>query len=117
MALSPRYPALSTLTNPDWTYHINGIPPGQYFVYVHPLPGAVSGESTPDNIVYPKDVTGNALGPNYDSFVTQFYNGRNGGTRDTTKAKPLSVYAANVTPATDFVVKSKQFSQLSTVRT
>ena len=30
--------AVSALTNPDGTYRIEGIPPGQYFVYAHPLP-------------------------------------------------------------------------------
>jgi len=117
VALSPSNPAISALTNPDGTYEIDGVPPGQYFVYVHPLPAAAYGESTPDNIVYPKDVTGTPLGPNYDSFVTQFYNGRNGGTRDTVQAQPLFVYAANSTPGIDFVVTSQKFSPVSTVRT
>jgi uncharacterized protein (TIGR03437 family) len=30
--------AVSALTNQDGTYRIDGVPPGQYFVYAHPLP-------------------------------------------------------------------------------
>ena len=29
---------MSALTNPDGTYTINGLPPGQYLLYAHPLP-------------------------------------------------------------------------------
>jgi hypothetical protein len=41
VAISPSNPAIATLTNPDGTYQINGIPAGSglsYYVYVHPLP-------------------------------------------------------------------------------
>ncbi len=34
--------AVSALTLPDGTYQINGIPPGQYYLYVHPLPPTAS---------------------------------------------------------------------------
>ncbi len=47
VVISPSNPAITTLTNPDGTYQINGIPPGQYYVYVHPLPPPLEGESTP----------------------------------------------------------------------
>ena len=30
--------AVSALTNPDGSYRIDGVPPGQYYVYVQPLP-------------------------------------------------------------------------------
>ena len=39
VAISPIGPAVSTLTNPDGTYRIDGLPPNlNYEVYVHPLP-------------------------------------------------------------------------------
>jgi len=39
VAISPDGPAVSTLTNPDGTYTIEGLPPKpNYKVYVHPLP-------------------------------------------------------------------------------
>jgi hypothetical protein len=39
VAISPTGPAVSTLTNPDGTYRIDGVPANfNYHVYVHPLP-------------------------------------------------------------------------------
>jgi uncharacterized protein (TIGR03437 family) len=39
VALTATGPAVSTLTNPDGTYQITGLPPnGGYLLYVHPLP-------------------------------------------------------------------------------
>ena len=39
VAISPNGPAVSTLTNPDGTYVIQGLPPNfTYLVYAHPLP-------------------------------------------------------------------------------
>jgi hypothetical protein len=72
VAISPSNQAIATLTNPDGTYQINGIKPGEYFVYVHPLPQPVQGESTPDNIYLPLDSAGAYLAPN-TGFATQFY--------------------------------------------
>ena len=51
MALRPGGPAVSALTNPDGTYRIDGIPPGNYYVYVQPLPPTA-------NITSPQDVMG-----------------------------------------------------------
>jgi uncharacterized protein (TIGR03437 family) len=56
--------AVSGVTNPDGTYRIDGIPPGQYFVYVHTMPpdaniygpwnadGSVASGSGPVNTVF-----------------------------------------------------------------
>ena len=39
VALSANGPAVSALTNPDGSYEIDGLPPGNnYYLYVHPLP-------------------------------------------------------------------------------
>src|ERR1017187_6435746 len=38
VAISPTGAAVSSLTNPDGTYRIDGIPAGNYVFYVHPLP-------------------------------------------------------------------------------
>ncbi len=38
VAISPGLSAVSTLTNPDGTYEIDGVPQGQYYVYAHALP-------------------------------------------------------------------------------
>ncbi len=102
VAISSSSPAISTLTNPDGSYQINGVPPGQYFIYVHPLPPALQGEESPANIVYPKDSDGHNFVPNYNAFGTQFYP----GTRDSQQAQAVFVYAANVTNLGTFRVNS-----------
>ena len=117
VAISPSNPAISTLTNPDGTYQINGIPPGSYFVYVHPLPPALQGESSPANIVYPTDVNANPIKQNYNAFATQFYNGSNGGTRDTRQLPVVFVTAGGLAQRIDFTVTSKNFVPIHTVRT
>lgn len=70
VAIAPRGAAISALTNPDGTYRIDGLPPGQYFIYAHPLPGALQGEPTPGNILPPLDASGRAFdfGPNFDTI-------------------------------------------------
>jgi len=56
--------AISTLTNPDGTYEIDGVPPGEYYVYAHALPpdadiagpwnsdGSVAAASGPTNTLF-----------------------------------------------------------------
>src|SRR5690349_14743442 len=61
VAIPASGPAISSLTNPDGSFNISGIPPGYYYVYAHPLPPALSGENSPDNIVYPLDANGNPI--------------------------------------------------------
>src|SRR5262249_35282706 len=116
VALSAGSPAISTLTNPDGTYQINGIPPGQYYVYVHPLPPALQGEATPDNITYPKDLNGRDFTPNYTAFGTQFYAGASGA-RDWQLARGVFVYAANITSGIDFKVALLNAPAIHSVRT
>jgi uncharacterized protein (TIGR03437 family) len=88
VAIPPMGSAISTLTNPDGTYRIDGIPPGQYHLYVHPLPPAGVDEASPANIVLPlgPDNRPFAAGPN---FETQFFP----GTRDAVVAVPVSAGA------------------------
>ena len=115
VALSPSNPAISTLTNPDGTYQINGIPPGQYFIYVHPLPPAAQGEGTPANIVLPTDANGKNLNPGA-LFATQFYSGKNGGTRDVSQAQAIAVTAGNTALGINFSVSSRDYEAVSSVR-
>src|ERR1700733_8541699 len=74
VAISSSSQAIATLTNPDGTYQINGIPPGLYYVYVSPLPPPVEGQGSPDNIFLPKNSNGTYLEPDI-GFATQFYPG------------------------------------------
>ena len=117
VAIPPSGPAISSLTNPDGSYQINGIPAGiYYYVYVHPLPPPIAGlEVTPDNIVFPVDSNGNSIQPNYTAFATQFFNGGN-GTQDWTQAQTVYVSAANVVSGINFSVASRAYEAVSSVR-
>jgi hypothetical protein len=75
VAISASGPAVSTLTNPDGSYRIDAIPPGQYYIYAHPLPPAAFGQNGPDDIVT-QDLIG--AGQRFvagGSFTTVFYPG------------------------------------------
>jgi hypothetical protein len=101
VALSPTTGiAISNLTNPDGTYRIDAVPPGNYLLYVHPLPPAGQGEAGPDAIVLPQDAAQNPFQAN-TGFVTQFFP----GTRDWTQAQTLSVSAGNTVQFANFNVQ------------
>jgi hypothetical protein len=71
VAISPTGPAISTLTNPDGSYLIQGLPPGSYQLYVHPLPpDAILSSGT--GILLPSDLTGRTF-PASGVFSTQFF--------------------------------------------
>lgn len=72
VAVSPGGAAIGTLTHPDGTYRLEGLLPGQYFLYTHPLPPALQGEATPGNVVIPVDGAGRPL-PGGQQFDTVFY--------------------------------------------
>ena len=99
VALSTSGVAVSGMTRPDGTYEIDGIPPGQYYIYVHPLPPAQAGEGTPANIVVPTDPQKDGF-PANTGFVTQFFP----GTQDWTQAVPAGVGAGSVVKNVNFAV-------------
>ncbi len=99
VALSATGVAVSGLTNPDGTYRIDGVPPGQYYVYVHPLPPAATGEGSPANILPPVDAANDNFAAN-TSFVTQFFP----GTQDWTQATVIGVAAGKTVPSINFAV-------------
>jgi len=85
VAILPNGSAVSNLTNPDGTYEIDGLPPGDYWVYVHPLPPPADANIT--SPLSPDGVTQVApSGP----FVSTFYNGAN-GTWDPTQFTPVPI--------------------------
>jgi uncharacterized protein (TIGR03437 family) len=61
VAIRDSYGAVSTLTNPDGTFEIDGLPPGQYFLYVHPLPAGSTSSCL--DICAPIDNNGNNVPP------------------------------------------------------
>jgi hypothetical protein len=112
VAISPSGPAISTLTNPDGTYRIAGLPPRQYFVYVHPLPPARQGQATPGDIVFPLDSEGRSLGPG-NPFLTIFYPGTNDPNRAFTVAPSPGQTVENV----DFAVRTRPGHTIHSVDT
>jgi Matrixin len=92
--------AISNLTNPDGSYRIDAVPPGNYLLYVHPLPPAAQGEAGPDAIVLPMDPSQTPFQA-LTGFVSQFFP----GTRDWTQADTLNVSPANTVQFANFNVQ------------
>ena len=99
VALSATGVAISGMSNPDGTYRIDGVPPGQYRVYAHPLPPAATGEGTAANILSPVDAANDNFAAN-TQFVTQFFP----GTQDWTQATVIGVGAGKTVPNVNFTV-------------
>jgi Matrixin/Carboxypeptidase regulatory-like domain/IPT/TIG domain len=71
VALSPTGAAVSALSNPDGSYRIEGIPAGNYLLYVHPLPpDAVPSDGS--GLRLPVDQNGAPFQPS-GAFGTIFY--------------------------------------------
>jgi matrixin len=102
VALSANGTAISGLTNPDGGYRIDGVPPGAYYVYVHPLPPAQLGEGAPANVVAPTDPANDSF-PAYTLFDTQFFP----GTKDWTQATQIDVAAGQVAGQVNFAVNRR----------
>jgi len=115
VAIATGVPAVSTITNPDGTYSLT-LPKGGYQMYVHPIPPPEPSESTPGNIIAPKDPDGDPMAFPSDVFQTQFYDGGS-GTQSYLQAATVYVNNAEVTTGVDFPVQSKQFTAISGVRT
>ncbi len=101
VAVSPTGAAVSSLTNPDGTYRIDGIPAGNFLLYVHPLPpDAVPADGT--GLRLPQDQNGNFLQPN-GVFGTVFYP----NTTDPRQATTFAVSRGSVTTQQNFTVQPR----------
>ncbi len=98
-ALSANGTAISALTNPDGSYRIDGIPPGDYYIYTQPLPPPQQDELTPAAIVPPSDSHGGSFAA-FTGFAGQFFP----HTRDWTQAVTASVKAGAIVPNVNFDV-------------
>jgi uncharacterized protein (TIGR03437 family) len=116
VAISPAGAAISTLTNPDGTFRIDGLPPRAYYVYVHPLPPPGNGQTTFAGIVYPTEADGRALGPGVP-FDTAFFRGQNDGTNEPDLASPLAVGPGTVVENVNFTVRPKNQIGIHSVET
>jgi Matrixin/IPT/TIG domain len=105
VAIMPNGPAISNLTNPDGTYEIDGLPPGNYWVYVHPLPPTA-------NILPPTDNNGNPV-PASGPFYTTFYP----GTTDPTQFVTIPVTAGATVSGIDFSVQPRSSVEVYDVTT
>lgn len=109
VAVNPSGQAVSALTHPDGTYRIDGLAPGQYFVYVHPLPPSELG---PNGIVLPVDPSGRPFSAS-EPFETLFFP----GTKSMQAAGILTVSAGAVTEGVNFRVQRRAPLQLYGVTT
>lgn len=89
--------AVSGVTNPDGSYRIDGLAPGQYFVYVHTMP--------PDADIFgPWNVDGSvaaASGPVNSLFYP--------GTTIFAQAAPVNVQAGQVAPGVNIATTTRPF--------
>jgi hypothetical protein len=116
VAISPAGAVISTLTNPDGTYRIEGLPPRSYYVYVHPLPPPVQAQPTFADIIYPVDADGRSLGPGVP-FDTVFFRGPDLGTNDPDLAPALAIAAGTSIDNVNFSVRPKAQAGIHSVET
>jgi hypothetical protein len=103
VALSTNGVAISSMTNPDGTYTISGLPAGQsFYVYAHPLPPPLEGETYPANIWPPEDMQNNQY-PANTGIDTEFFP----GTHDWTQAQQIQVNAGAATGPVNFTMQSR----------
>ncbi|HUO28806.1 MAG TPA: IPT/TIG domain-containing protein [Bryobacteraceae bacterium] len=95
VAILPDGSAVSSLTLPDGTYEIDGLPPGNYWVYVHPLPPT-------SNIQPPVDINNNQILPS-QPFVSTFYP----GTWDATQFTAITVAQGAAVTGINFSVQPR----------
>jgi len=102
VAIPPMGPAVSALTNPDGSYTINGLTPGQYMLYAHPLPpDAVVSNGA--GLALPVDAGGRPFEPSTGYFQTVFYP----GTTDVTRATTFTVAAGQSLTGENFAVQPR----------
>lgn len=102
VAITAAGPALSSLTDPNGNYRIDGLPPtGNYLVYAHPLPpGAIVADGS--GLQLPVDqnrVPFQATGP----FQTVFYP----NTLDPNQAQVITIGSGTAAPNINFSVQAK----------
>lgn len=101
--------AVSALTGPDGSYRLEGLLPGSYFLYVHPLPPSIAGEPQPVNLVLPETPAGRVLpGP---AFQAVFY------PNSASPSSTVTVQAGRTLEGIDFLVNPIPRVTLHSVQT
>jgi uncharacterized protein (TIGR03437 family) len=103
VAIPPQGPAVSALTNPDGSYTINGLTPGQYLLYAHPLPQDAVEQAANVGLALPVGATGLPYVPTTGYFQTVFYP----GTTDVTQANTFNVVAGQALTGENFAVQPR----------
>lgn len=96
VALTPGGEAVSTLTNPDGSYEIDGLAAGSYQVYAHTVPPSLPGESYSGDVIPPTSPQGTI--PSGPAFNTIFQTGTS------SPGAPVQVSAGAATQGVDFAV-------------
>ena len=112
VALSRGGLAVGGLTAPDGTYRIEGLLPGSYLLYAHPLPPATQDGLGPANIVLPTSGEGREI-PAGNPFRTTFYGGDSG----LESSAAIEVRSGEMTLDIDFRVRSRLDVPLHSVTT
>ena len=110
VVISATGPAIGGYTNPDGFFRIDGIPAGNYFVYAHALPPKTDSDSSPLNLVMPRD-NSNVIFDVSAPFDTVFYF----GTRTPDFAIPIT--AGLTTENVSFAVTRRASLTLYNVQT
>lgn len=112
VALTPEHTAYSAITNPDGTYRIDGVAPGQYYLYVQALPPSSMPDLGPGEITLPRTADGGLI-PASEVFDTQFFP----GVRDPQQAATVPVAPGNVSGGVNFNVRHRASLSLFSVTT
>ena len=113
VAIQPNGIVVSALTAPDGTYTIEGLPQGNYYVYVHPLPPPLTAtEATPGDVMPPVDSSNRPFAVN-GYFDSQFYP----GVRDYQQAFSIQVQPGQATSGINFNVSRRNFPALYAIET
>ncbi len=113
VALRAGVQAVSTLTNPDGGFQLDGLAAGDYLLYVHPLPPPLEGEDTPANIVLPRDDKNKPIAPAITAFQTQFFP----SAYDQSDAQPVTVKENETAGDVNFYVRPVKSVNIHSVRT
>lgn len=106
-ALLPSGEAVSSISLPDGSYEIRGLPPGQYYVFAQAAPPSTQDGLGPGQIVLPRDERGRFVAPG-ERFATAFFP----GVSDWTSAFLVGVQAGLQTNEINFEVRPQAQSLL-----
>jgi hypothetical protein len=88
VALQTGLDAISTVTNPDGSFRMDGVPPGNYAIYVHTMP--------PDADIFGPWNADGTVAPPSGAINTVFHSTSNPGTTTFSQATPVPVVANKI---------------------